>query len=157
MTILLIIATILFVIWMLSLLSKFNAFAAKGEFSELLDKSSQLIAAYGFDESTLVPIQQMITEATKAKQPLPDKDVPKLAHICVFNSVAQSLMQHQFNLSDSALTLSGEMHLAGLKRLGAKMVSLNYVSQAEMQELLDNIINVTFEFAASQIRAKYKE
>ena len=127
------------------------AFRDKDSYGKFLDECEEVISEYGFDSSYLAQLKAMVKETKKSKQPLPDEPVRKLACTCVFNSVAQDLMLHKYNLSDLGFNPLGEIYLSSLSKLGADMVSLCYVSKEEMNELLDNIVRVSLEYASKDI------
>lgn len=112
-------------------------------FSKFYEQCKRLVSEYSFDESALTPISEMITNAKKANIPFPQSDTLAAAHTAVFNSVAEELMTHKYNLAERVLNLQGEMYYNELKKLGAAMVKSGYVSDSEMNSLLENITKVT--------------
>lgn len=113
-------------------------------FSKFYDQCKDLVEEYAFDESVLDPIKEMISNAKKANLQFPQSDTLSAAYTAVFNSVAEGLMTHKYNLADHALNLQGEAHYNTLKNLGKAMVNNGYVSESEMKDLIENITKVTF-------------
>lgn len=124
-------------------LFKKNKNMGNDAFSKFYEQCEHLVSEYSFDESALKPISDMISNAKRANIQFPQSDTFAAAHTAVFNSVAEELMSHKYNLADRVLSLQGEMYYNELKKLGSTMVNNGYVSDSEMNSLLENITKVT--------------
>lgn len=109
---------------------------------ELYKKSSELVEKYQLDEACLAPIKEMLDGAVAQQKKLPSNDIEEMAHMSVFNSMAERLIYQKYAGSGGLGKLSfvGELYLEQLSLLGRTMVRKSYITQKDYDELMQNIV-----------------